>query len=317
MAAGPQAISRELTAILVSRAAGRRAARILVGRRVLATSDDRRAVDAGRIRHGRPSGSGDPTIRAAFLRLRAVSPCALRRTHAPALRCIEFGLRSCGDRCWPSWRSLLLPGCVRRRLLVRSNPPGAMVYVDNQPIGTTPCATSFIYYGTREIRLVKPGYETLTVKQPIPAPWYQIPPLDFASENLAPNEIQDFRTVTYNLTPQVIVPTDQLIAPRRAAARGTQQGAVLPAGAAMAPASTPLLGPPTMAPPAVAPLTGPVLAPPTLAPEARAAGHARADDAGRRRAAAGRAAARAAAGAAVSGQPSVGRRRCGGPLRRG
>ena len=58
--------------------------------------------------------------------------------------------------------------------MVRSNPPGAMVYVDNQPIGTTPCATSFIYYGTREIRLVKPGYETLTVNQPIPAPWYQI-----------------------------------------------------------------------------------------------------------------------------------------------
>ena len=58
--------------------------------------------------------------------------------------------------------------------MVRSNPPGAMVYVDNQPIGTTPCATDFIYYGTREIRLVKAGYETLTVNQPLPAPWYEI-----------------------------------------------------------------------------------------------------------------------------------------------
>ena len=72
----------------------------------------------------------------------------------------------------------LLPGCVRRRLMVRSNPPGAMVYVDNQPIGTTPCATNFTYYGTREIRLVKPGYETLTINQPIPAPWYQLPPIE-------------------------------------------------------------------------------------------------------------------------------------------
>ena len=26
-------------------------------------------------------------------------------------------------------------GCVRRRLTVRSNPPGALVYVDNQQIG--------------------------------------------------------------------------------------------------------------------------------------------------------------------------------------
>src|SRR5688572_28118051 len=93
---------------------------------------------------------------------------------------------------------VMLPGCVRRRLMIRSNPPGAMVYVDNQPVGQTPCATSFIYYGTREIRLVKPGYETLTINQPIPAPWYQIPPIDFVSENLVPNEIHDFRTVTFN-----------------------------------------------------------------------------------------------------------------------
>ncbi|HYO26403.1 MAG TPA: PEGA domain-containing protein, partial [Lacipirellulaceae bacterium] len=121
--------------------------------------------------------------------------------------------------------AMCLPGCVRRRLMVRSNPPGAMVYVDNQPIGTTPCATAFTYYGTREIRLVKPGYETLTVKQPIPAPWYQIPPLDFASENLTPNEIQDFRTVTYNMAPQVVPPTDQLLARAQQLRTGTMQGA--------------------------------------------------------------------------------------------
>ncbi len=121
-----------------------------------------------------------------------------------------FGVRR-GLICLLLGTLALTPGCLRRRLLVRSNPPGAMVYVDNQPIGTTPCATSFIYYGTREIRLVKPGYETLTVNQPIPAPWYEIPPLDFASENLTPSEIQDYRTVTYNLSPAVIVPTDQLI----------------------------------------------------------------------------------------------------------
>ena len=106
---------------------------------------------------------------------------------------------------------LLLPGCLRRRMLLRSNPPGAMAYVDNQPIGMTPCSTGFTYYGTREIRLVKPGYETLTVDQPIPAPWYEMPPIDFVSENLMPREIQDYRTLTYNMTPQAIVPTNQLL----------------------------------------------------------------------------------------------------------
>ena len=150
----------------------------------------------------------------------------------------------------------ILPGCVRRRLMVRSNPPGAMVYVDNQPIGTTPCATSFIYYGTREIRLVKPGYETLTINQPIPAPWYQIPPIDFVSENVVPNEIQDFRTVSYNLSPQVIVPIDQLVARGEQLRSGTQQGAVLPAGPTL-PWSTPVLGPPSIAAPGIQTPTGP------------------------------------------------------------
>ena len=64
-----------------------------------------------------------------------------------------------------------------------------MVFVDNQQIGTTPCSVDFTYYGTREIRLVKPGFETLTVNQPIPTPWYQIPPIDFVSENLVPTQI--------------------------------------------------------------------------------------------------------------------------------
>ena len=139
---------------------------------------------------------------------------------------------------------LLLPGCVRRRLMVRSNPPGATVYVDNQPIGTTPCATNFTYYGTREIRLVKPGFETLTINQPIPAPWYQIPPIDFVSENVLPNDIQDYRTVSFNMVPQVIVPTDQLIARAEQLRSGTMQGAVLPA--TIAAPMTPTLGPSTI-----------------------------------------------------------------------
>ena len=58
---------------------------------------------------------------------------------------------------------------------------GALVYVDSQQNGTTPCAVDFTYYGTREIRLVKPGFETLTVNQPIPTPWYETPGVDFIS----------------------------------------------------------------------------------------------------------------------------------------
>ena len=113
-------------------------------------------------------------------------------------------------------------GCVRRRLTIRSNPPGSQVYVDNRQLGTTPVSTDFLYYGTRQIRLVKDGYETLTVNQPVPAPWYEIPPLDFVSENLIPREIDDERILEYNLTPQVVVPTEQLLARGEQLRRGTQ-----------------------------------------------------------------------------------------------
>jgi len=121
--------------------------------------------------------------------------------------------------------SLTTTGCVHRRLTVRTNPPGAEVYVDNYPIGTSPVSTSFLYYGTRKIRLVKDGYETLTVEQKIPAPWYQYFPLDFVSENLWPGEIRDEQTLDFQLAPQRIVPTE-LILERAENLRASSQPAV-------------------------------------------------------------------------------------------
>ena len=142
-------------------------------------------------------------------------------------------------------------GCVRRRLTVHSNPPGALVYVDNQQIGTTPCSVDFIYYGTREIRLVKPGYDTLTINQPIPTPWYQFPPLDFVSENLVPYKIRDNRTVTYNLAPQMMIPTEELIQRGEQLRQATLQQAIPPAPAYSTPA--PAAGPSIVPPPATFP----------------------------------------------------------------
>jgi PEGA domain len=165
----------------------------------------------------------------------------------------------------------LLPGCVRRRLTVRSNPPGALVYVDNQQIGTTPCSVDFTYYGTREIRLIKPGFETLTVNQPIPTPWYQIPGIDFISENLVPTKIRDNRTVMYDLAPQLVVPREQLLDRANQLRQEALQFPVQPAaavgvGGVVVPAAGPVLGPPSgtiVVPPAGAmPQPPAIVAPP-------------------------------------------------------
>jgi hypothetical protein len=103
-------------------------------------------------------------------------------------------------------------GCVQRRMTIRSNPPGALVYVDDYQIGTTPVSHDFVYYGTRKIRLVKDGYETLTVRQPFPVPWYEIFPLDFVTENLIPWEVRDERVVDLAMQPQASAPPDLVVA---------------------------------------------------------------------------------------------------------
>ncbi len=173
---------------------------------------------------------------------------------------------------WPSTRRLAAKvlllvfvaisatGCVRRRLTVRSNPPGALVYVDNQQIGTTPCSVDFTYYGTREIRLVKSGFETLTVDQPIPTPWYQIPPLDFISDNFALHKIRDNRTVSFNLQPQMMVPVEEIIRRGEQLRGSTNTGPVVPASGIVGPPAA-ATGVPTSGPPAVPPSV-PTLAPP-------------------------------------------------------
>lgn len=115
-----------------------------------------------------------------------------------------------------TWLLLLLAisslgGCVRRRLTVRSTPPGALVFIDGQEIGRTPVSTQFTYYGTRNFRLVKDGFETISVNQRFPTPWYQVPPLDFVSENLVPREIRDERAVNFELVPKANVSMEDVL----------------------------------------------------------------------------------------------------------
>jgi len=162
---------------------------------------------------------------------------------------------------------LMAGGCVQRRLTIRSNPPGARVYVGDQEIGTTPVSTDFVYYGTRRIRLAKDGYETLVVNQPIPTPWYQIPPLDFVSENLVPGEIRDERVINYQLVPLQQVPTDQLLsrAEQLRASSGAQQVNVVAPQVTPPPTQPGILPEPGGATPAPAGQSLPVFAPPPAA----------------------------------------------------
>ena len=125
---------------------------------------------------------------------------------------------------------LCCSGCLRRRMTIRSDPPGAVVYIDRrpEPIGVTPVSTSFIYYGTRDIQLVKDGYETIMIRKDFAPPWYEIPPLDFVVENLWPKEVRDERVVDVKLEPLRRVPPDELLQRANQLRQQTQQGIVTP-----------------------------------------------------------------------------------------
>ena len=118
---------------------------------------------------------------------------------------------------WAGWLSItlfsgLLAGCVERRFIITSNPPGAIVLDEkDQPMGATPVDRQFTYYGKYRFTLVKDGYQTLVVEEPVRAPCYEWFPLEFISENLIPFNIRDIRRLHYTMQPPPVVPPEALL----------------------------------------------------------------------------------------------------------
>ena len=108
------------------------------------------------------------------------------------------------------------PACVWKTIGVRSEPPGATVYLDGLEVGQTPVDNiRFDFYGTREIMVEKPGYlcERRVVK--IAAPWFCVFPIDIVTELFMPWEIYDRRYFYFALKPAVQMDKATLL--RRAA----------------------------------------------------------------------------------------------------
>ena len=92
------------------------------------------------------------------------------------------------------------PGCVHKSIGVRTDPPGAMVYIDGQEVGQTPVDfIPFDFYGTREIAVYKNGYRVERRLVEINTPWYSWFPLDIVSELILPWEIRDRRQYNFLL----------------------------------------------------------------------------------------------------------------------
>jgi hypothetical protein len=107
--------------------------------------------------------------------------------------------------------SVLGTGCVHRRVTVRTDPPGAQVLVGGEEIGYSPASFDVTWYGTEEVTLLKDGYEIETQYVKIQRPWYQVPPLDFVTDNFLLSRTKDQHDFTFPLTPRTLVPRGDLV----------------------------------------------------------------------------------------------------------
>jgi hypothetical protein len=101
-------------------------------------------------------------------------------------------------------------GCVERRFTIYSEPPGALVYINDRYLGMTPVDGYLTYYGKQQFTLKKEGYDTLDVVQPYPPPWYELPGIDFVTENIWPFKVRDVRRFCYTMRPLQSIPPDDV-----------------------------------------------------------------------------------------------------------
>jgi hypothetical protein len=103
-------------------------------------------------------------------------------------------------------------GCVDRRFVITTDPPGAIVYDEkNLPMGASPADRQFTYYGKYRFTLVKDGFQTQIVEENVKSPWYEFFPLDFITENLIPFPIRDVRHFHYQMQPAQLVPPEEVL----------------------------------------------------------------------------------------------------------
>lgn len=75
-------------------------------------------------------------------------------------------------------------GCLERRFVITSEPPGATVTLNDVEVGRTPLEAGFTYYGTYDVRVEKDGYAVLRTRARARTPIYESPPLDLVATAL-------------------------------------------------------------------------------------------------------------------------------------
>ncbi len=105
--------------------------------------------------------------------------------------------------------SALTSCAVERTLKVQSEPPGAIIRLDNSlvrgddgELARTPVKLRYDDYGTRRITLYLDGYRIQSRRVRLRPPWYLRFPIDLVTEVLLPVGWKDRRSIQFELEPE-------------------------------------------------------------------------------------------------------------------
>lgn len=91
-------------------------------------------------------------------------------------------------------------GCLKRTISVTTEPPGALVWINDVEVGRTPLETDFTFYGKYDVRIRREGYEPIITSAKAQTPVQEFPGVDILAE-AAPVRMHNVVKWHWNLTP--------------------------------------------------------------------------------------------------------------------
>lgn len=113
--------------------------------------------------------------------------------------------------------ALLSAGCIERYMVIRSQPAGARVIIDDIEVGKTPIEKlPYVHTGYRRVVLELEGYERHIAVEDVSGPWYCHFPFDIVTELLIPHTFDLPHSVSCELKKREATDTDKLIVQAKA-----------------------------------------------------------------------------------------------------
>jgi hypothetical protein len=82
----------------------------------------------------------------------------------------------------------LLASCVDNRIVITSEPSGAVVELNDVVVGRTPVEVSYTYTGVYDVRLDAPGHEPLSTSADTGVSFREWPVIDLISQAIPPTD---------------------------------------------------------------------------------------------------------------------------------